>query len=70
MTMPTVKIGWFRRDSVRGTTDVLGSVSQYQAPNAVKVDITKRITAKLDKIFLNISMTIDKINSAHFSSEE
>lgn len=41
-----VKIGWLSRDSVSGTTDVLGSVSQYQAPIDVLIDMTVRTTNK------------------------
>lgn len=35
-----VKTGWFQSDSVNGTTDVFGSVSQYQTA----VDVTREIT--------------------------
>lgn len=44
MKVAQVKIGWFSRDSVKGTTDVFGSVSQYQAPIDVLIDMIVKTT--------------------------
>lgn len=46
MKVAQVKIGWFIRDSVRGTIDVFGSVSQYQAPIDVLIDMIVRTTIR------------------------
>lgn len=42
-----VNIGWFNKDSVNGTTEVLGSVSQYQAPIDVLIDIIVSTTVSI-----------------------
>lgn len=44
MKVAQVKIGWLSSDSVRGTIDVFGSVSQYQAPIDVLIDIIVKTT--------------------------
>lgn len=46
-----VNIGWFNNDSVNGTTEVLGSVNQYQAPIEVLIDMTVSTTEI--RIFVN-----------------
>lgn len=53
MNVAHVKMGWLNKDSVNGTTEVCGSVSQYHAPIDVIIDIIvkttveKRINTKL-----------------------
>lgn len=46
-----MNIGWFNKDSVNGTTEVLGSVNQYQAPIDVLIDI--RVSTTKTIIFIN-----------------
>lgn len=39
-----VKYGWLHNDCTKETTGVVGSVSQYQAPTAVHIEITAKTT--------------------------
>lgn len=48
--MAHVNIGWLSRDSVSGTTEVRGSVSQYQAPIEVLMDMTVSTTSECERV--------------------
>lgn len=59
-----VNMGWFNKDSVSGTTDVLGSVSQYQAPIEVLIDIIVSTTER--NTFIRLEITIEKMETVTY----
>lgn len=55
-----LKTGWFISDSCSGTTDVFGSISQYQAPIEVLSDMMVSTTKR--KAVISNSMFVLNIN--------